>query len=274
MARAAIRWTSLRCTGSSAAADENKPREFAHFRPGRRRVTDDPDRWARLLAASGAERAAQPLRICELAVEMLAVTGAGIAMVTAGGHRGVVCATDAVSSAIEELQLTLGEGPCVDAALSGGPVLLPDLDNADDVAVERWPAFITAAADAGVRAVFALPLRVGAIGVGVMDLYRDAPGELSATELRAALMAADTAALALLYLEVGGDSAFVDDERSRASYQLQVHQASGMVMVQAGVTIDQAFLMLRARAFADGRSLADLATDVVVGRVRFSLEDE
>jgi hypothetical protein len=238
-------------------------------------VTDgERDRWARLLTASGPERAAQPLRICELCVETMSVTGAGIAMVTGAGHRGVVCATDAVSSAIEDLQLTLGEGPCVDAASSGTPVLLPDFSDAADVGFERWPAFMAAAEAAGVRAVFAFPLRVGAISVGVIDLYRDRPGELSPAELPAALMAADAAALALLYLDVDGDGAFTDDQRSRASYQLQVHQATGMVMAQTGVTIDQAFLMLRARAFADGRPLAELATDVVARRVRFSLEDQ
>lgn len=237
-------------------------------------MSDERDRWARLLAASGPERAAQPLRICELCVDTLAVTGAGIAMVTAAGHRGVVCATDGASATIEDLQLTLGQGPCVDAAESGAPVLLPDLADAGDVALERWPTFLEGAAGAGVRAVFAFPLRVGAISLGVMDLYRNSPGDLTATQLPAALMAADAAALALLYLDVEGQDAFTDDRDSRASYQLQVHQATGMVMAQAGVTIDQAFLMLRARAFADGRPLAELATDVVARRVRFAMEDE
>lgn len=235
---------------------------------------DEADRWARLLAASGTERAAQPLRICELCVDTLAVTGAGIAMVTSAGHRGVICATDDVSAKIEELQLTLGEGPCVDAALSGSPVLLPDLGQSADVAVERWPAFIEGAATAGVEAVFAFPLRVGVINVGVLDLYRNAPGELSTDELAGALIAADAAALALLYLDVEGADAFTDDHDARASYQLQVHQATGMVLAQTGVTIDQAFLLLRARAFSEGRPLAELAADVVAGRVRFSTEDQ
>jgi hypothetical protein len=214
------------------------------------------------------------LRICELCVHTLAVTGAGIAMVTAAGHRGVVCATDGVSSMIEDLQLTLGEGPCVDAAAGGTPVLVPDLADASDVATERWPTFMESAASAGVKAVFAFPLRVGAISVGVIDLYRDTPGDLGAAELPAALMAADAAALALLYLDVDGEDAFGDDVAARSSYQMQVHQATGMVMAQVGVTIDQAFLLLRARAFADGRPLAELATDVVARRVRFSVEDE
>jgi GAF domain/ANTAR domain len=237
-------------------------------------MDDERDRWARLLGASGPERSAQPLRICELCVDTLAVTGAGIAMVTAAGHRGVVCATDSVSSTIEDLQLTLGEGPCIDAAAGGAPVLVPDLADAADVATERWPTFMESAARAGVKAVFAFPLRVGAISVGVIDLYRDRPGSLSADELPAALMAADAAALALLYLDVDGEDAFSDDHAARSSYQMQVHQATGMVMAQVGVTIEQAYLLLRARAFADDRPLAELATDVVARRVRFSAEDE
>jgi hypothetical protein len=237
-------------------------------------VGDDRGRWARLVAAAGHERAAQPLRICELCVEALAVSGAGIALVTATGHRGVVCATNDVAATIEDLQRTLGEGPCVDAALAGSPVLLADLSHSPDVAVERWPTFMQAAAEAGVEAVFAFPLRVGAISVGVLDLYRNHPGELSVEDLATALVAADAAALALLYLDVDGPEAFVDDATARASYQLQVHQATGMVMAQAHVTIEQAFLLLRARAFAESRSLEALAADVVARRVRFVVEDQ
>jgi hypothetical protein len=235
---------------------------------------DERDRWARLLAGSGDEKASQPLRICELCVDALAVSGAGIAMVTADGHRGVVCATDEVSATIEELQLTLGEGPCVDAAVSGSPVLLPALGGSADFAVERWPAFLDGATTAGVEAMFAFPLRVGAISVGVLDLYRDKPGTLRGEDLAAALIAADAAALALLYLDTDGPAAFADDHDSRASYQLQVHQATGMITAQADVTVAQAYLILRARAFAEARPLAELAADVVARRVRFGSEDE
>jgi hypothetical protein len=89
-------------------------------------MDDQQDRWARLLAASASERAAQPLRICQLCVDTLDMSGAGIAMVTSNGHRGVVCATDDVAAKIEELQLSLGEGPCIDAADVGGlPLVCP-----------------------------------------------------------------------------------------------------------------------------------------------------
>jgi ANTAR domain/GAF domain len=225
------------------------------------------------LAEAAAERDAQPRRITELCVEMLGVTGAGISMVTSMGNHGVVCATDEVSGRIEDLQLTLGEGPCVDSVRDGSPVLIADLGALGDFSGERWPAFMEGAGAAGVQAVFAFPLRIGTISVGAMDLYRDVPGDLATDELSAALMAADAAAHALLDLgsprgdTLGGSADF------RATYHPQVHQATGMVQVQLGVTTEEAFALLRARAFSTDRTLVQLASDVVARRLRFSTED-
>jgi hypothetical protein len=194
-------------------------------------------------------------------------------MVTPTGNRGVVCATNDVSAQIEDLQFTLGEGPCVDAVTSGRPVLINDLQQPGDVLVDRWPAFMEGAKSAGVRAVFAFPLRIGAISVGALDLYVDQPSDLAGGGLSAALMAADAAALALLYLDKGAGGT-ADDFDARSTYQAQVHQATGMVQVQLGVTPEEALLMLRARAFSSGRSLLDIGSDVVERRLRFSREDE
>jgi AmiR/NasT family two-component response regulator len=121
--------------------------------------------------------------------------------------------------------------------------------------------------------VFAFPLRIGAINVGALDLYRAGAGEMAADQLHAALMAADTAAVALEHLDTQFDDTFADDVEARTSYQLQVHQATGIVQVQLGIATEEAFLMLRARAFALGRPLVDVATDVIERRLRFSVED-
>lgn len=225
-----------------------------------------------MLAEGPVEGAERSRYICQLCSRLLGVNGAGISMVTATGNRGVVCATDEVSARIEDLQFTLGEGVCVEAVTSGVPVMVADLHGPDAAGTARWPAFMEGAAAAGVRAVFALPLRVGVVSVGALDLYRDVPGALTADQLSAALTAADAAA-ALLQLDTGSASSFADNTVGRAAYQLQVHQASGMVMVQAGVTIEEAFLLLRAHAFAVGRPVADVARDVVERRLRFPVED-
>ncbi len=236
-------------------------------------VMNEPDGWAQLLAATGADPVDQPRRICELCVSHLGMAGAGVAMVTKAGHRGVVCATNDVSARIEEMQFSLGEGPCVEAVMSGVPVLIADLFEPNGAAVDRWPVFMEGAQAAGVRAVFAFPLRIGAIIVGTLDLYNDGPGDLDHAQLPAALMAADAAALALLHINTDTVTGFADDFASRGSYQMQVHQATGMLQVQLGVTAEAAFLMLRARAFTMGLSLGEVAKRVVNRRLRFSQED-
>jgi hypothetical protein len=229
----------------------------------------DRERWIRLLRDAASDVVAQPRRIAELCVQMLGVDGAGISLVSDTGQRGVVCATDDISERIEDLQLTLGEGPCIDTIRTGAPVLVADLRDRDDIATERWPAFMAGAEDAGVRAVFALPLRIGAISVGALDMYRSRPGALEDDELAAALLGAEAAAVALLGLRTSLDGGLADT----GGLQAQVHQACGMVMVQLGVTIEQAFVLLRARAFSTGRPLQDVAVDVVERRLRFSPED-
>lgn len=228
--------------------------------------------WGAVLADAAAEGAGQLRRLCQLSAEIIDVAGAGISMVTAAGNRGAVCSTDATSARIEQLQFTLGEGPCVDAVANGAPVLIADLADRTGFAYGRWPVFLDATEAAGVRAVFAFPLRIGAIGLGALDLYRTTPGELSASGLAGALLAADAAAMSLLHV-AGDGSDFLAAVDGGAAYQLQVHQATGMVMAQLDVPVDEALVRLRARAFATGRALPDLAQDVIDGRIRFSLED-
>jgi len=225
------------------------------------------------LSLAVAERSRQPQRICQVCVELLEVAGAGISMVTQTGNRGAVCATDDVSAMIEELQFSLGEGPCVDAVNAGRPVLIPDLDQPASVDVQRWPAFMSVAAQAGIRAVFAFPLAVGAIRVGALDLYRRQPGELGGEQLAGALLAADAAAIALLSLDADGPDMFNRDTGQRADYHLDVHRATGMVQEQLGISTADALLRLRAKAFADDRPIAEVAADVIHRRLRFDVEE-
>jgi hypothetical protein len=234
---------------------------------------DDLRRWAELLSSATVETSAQPERICELCVRMLEVSGAGITMVTGTGNRGVVCATDDRAARIEDLQLTVGVGPCIDAMASRGPVLLPDLDDPGDVDTSRWLGFTDDVRRAGVQAVFAFPLLIGAITLGAIDLYRDSPGDLSAGQLAGALLAADTAAVALLHINTGSDDAFAANPETGADFRLQVHQATGMVAEQLGVGVDAALLRLRGHAFASGRALSEISDDVITRRIRFTSEE-
>jgi hypothetical protein len=243
--------------------------------PGGREARVTSTRAAELLTAALAESAdggELPGHLLAACARALPVTGVGLALMTVRGPAGTVAATDGPALELEELQVALGEGPCVDASRTGRPVLQPDLAA---TAHFRWPAFTGGALAAGVRAVFALPLRVGAIRLGVLDLYRDTPGPLSAAELAEALTFSDAATLLLLHLQASEPGSSppwepvpVLDDRA------EVHQATGVVSVQAGVPLVEALLLLRARAYADHRAIGELARDVLAGIVNFGPEHD
>ena len=202
--------------------------------------------------------------VCAAATSLLSLKGAGLSLMVDGDLRGTAGVSEPGIAAVQELQLGLGEGPCVQAWESGLPVLEPDLA---DPAIMRWPVFAQAAVEAGVLGVFALPMRVGAIRVGVLALYRDRPGDLSAEELSRGLILADVATQGVLDLQAGVDAgrlhALLAGEPAHWS---EVHQATGMLSVQLDVSLDEAFVRLRAHAFAAGRPLREVARDVLAGR--------
>ena len=195
------------------------------------------------------------------------MTGAGIMLMSEEVSRGSVCTTDPVSALIEKLQFELGEGPCVDACHLDRPVLEPDLARP---ATPRWLAFTTPALRAGARAVFGFPLRVGAVHVGALNLYRDRPGPLDDEQHADALVMADVAARAVLLLQADAPPGEIAAELGvGADFEYVVHQASGMVAAQLGVTVGVALVRLQAYTFGNDRPLADVARDVVSRTLRF-----
>ena len=214
-------------------------------------------------------------RLCREAVSAVEVDGAGLSIMTCAGHRGTVCATDDIARRIEDLHFALGEGPCFDSFTGGGPVFMADVKVALSAVGARWPVFTEGVAQAGVGALFAFPLLIGAIPLGALDLYRRRSEGLSPPQLRAAWTIADAAAGALLDVRSGTAMDLPDATAPvGASYRLEVHQASGMASVQLGVPIDEAFLRLRAHAYARDRNITDVARDVVAGRLQLSPEED
>ena len=205
-------------------------------------------------------------RVCRAAVQTLSGSGAGVTVMTDDGVRGVGAASDPGSERLEELQFTLGEGPCVEAYTFRRPVLVPDLA---DGAMARWPAYAPAAHGKGVRAVFAFPLQIGAARLGVLDIFRDHAGELTADQLRQAVLLADVTVAALLDQHEHSDNdASLDDLGEAIEDRAELFQAQGMVMVQLGVSIGDAMARMRAYAYAENRRLSAVAGDVVARRLR------
>lgn len=182
--------------------------------------------------------------------------------------QGSVCTTDDVSAMIEQLQYTLGEGPCVDAHRQQRPVAEPDLAGPEAM---RWTAFTPPAVEAGARAVFGFPMAVGTVGLGALNLYRDRPGPLTGEQHADALMLAEIAARAIVSMQSGAAPGALGAQLEVGTdFQFVGHQAAGMVAVQLGIPVVDALVRLRAHAFSEDRLVADVARDVVNLRVRFS----
>ena len=204
---------------------------------------------------------------CEVAAAVAGVDGGWLSMMSDPARRVLIHATGQRAAELEELQFSLGEGPCTDAFRSGSPVLVADL--AARGWREWWPGFTQAGVAAGAAALFAFPLVQGAIRVGVLGLYRATPGSLSPGALSDVLVCADVALLLLLNsragLDGGGDG-FAEDGWS--DDHARVYQATGMLSAQRGVGLEAALALLRAYAFSHDLTLDEVASAVVARRLR------
>ena len=207
-------------------------------------------------------------RLCSACAEITGMTGAGIMLMSGDVPRGSVCTTDEVSHLIEELQYTLGEGPCIDAFNDDVPVLEPDLAHPK---AARWLAFTPPAVEAGIRGIFGFPMQIGAVRLGALNLYCDQPGPLTDEQHSNALTMAGVAAQAVLILQAGAPPGTLAAElAASADFQSVVHQASGMVAAQLDVSVAHALIRLRAYAFGNSRSLKEVAQSVVRREIRFN----
>jgi GAF domain-containing protein len=236
----------------------------------------DDDPAARIMATirafAGAEgKPASVRHVCQACAMTVHADAAGLYLIGDLGLGEPVYATDLATERIMDLQATIGEGPAVQALDELCPVLAPTL--AGVPSMRRWPVFAPSAVEAGARAVFAFPLVEDDISVGVLEVYRPVEDQLSGAEIADALMFAD-AAMALLVAQARALPT-AEEEAEEFSDGLgarwgEIHLAVGVVSVQLRSNLSEAFLRLRARAFASGRPLSEIAEDVLMQRIQFT----
>lgn len=225
------------------------------------------------------------VRVCALAVPEVGVSGAGVTVMGSlagglAGHRDQLASGGGASPPLEDLQLTTGEGPCLDAFAAGAPVLVGDLT----AEVARWPGFAPEALEMGVRAVFSFPLQVGAVRLGTFDLHRAEAGALEPAQLGAAVMLAGLVTETLLeHADADpddgsgggpdGDGAEPVEAGWLADVHAEVHQASGMVSVAEHIGVGEALVRIRAYAFAHSSPIADVAARIVARELVLSDPD-
>jgi hypothetical protein len=199
--------------------------------------------------------AAASLPETELATPFLTlIPGDGASVATYGHLAGneTISASNSRAGRIDQLQFSLGEGPCWDALHDNRPVLEPDVRNHP---TNRWPLFLPAAADVGVGALFAVPLRFGPFLLGAVDVYAEKALQVHPEQAEAATVLAGTISRWLLQRVITRHS----DRSPHRFQQRAIHQAAGVVLAQLGLAPADAYLFIGAHATVRDEDIADSA---------------
>ena len=208
--------------------------------------------------------------LCRPFLSALPVTGAAVSTLGPPFGSETVCASDTDAARIDELQFDLGEGPCWDALATRQPVLTADLQREST----RWPLFQEALGGRRSGGLFAFPLALGSLNIGAVDLYRRQPGALTQSQVADASALSGICARQVLRRTLAGLPVpeAADGESGRGFSRREVHQATGMVLAQLGVTAADALLIINGYAFARGRTVRDVAADIVARRIDLRTE--
>jgi hypothetical protein len=226
----------------------------------------DAARFERAVAARARAGHDPATSLCGAGVDVLGITGVGI-MLASGSRLDSVAVSDAATGELEALELMLGSGPCLDAFRTRANCF--DIDFADTRAV-AWTAFREGALAAGMHAAFGFPVVVADQCIGVLNCYCDYAGALSDHQVADATVIAEISGRTIVGWQADAPAGSLAWQLVPLNgHRVIVHQAAGRVSVQAAVSVDDAMALLHAHAFALNVTLADVATDVLDGRLRF-----
>lgn len=219
--------------------------------------------------------------ICDAAMLRAGADGAALAVLSRSAlSRELIYATDSLAQQLDELQYTIGEGPCFDAYLDDSPQFHPELTSVAQAS--RWPTFAADATQLGAHALFAFPVPDGQRPAGVLELYRRSVGGLDAAECAAVV--ACTAMIGELLLsnwkhhvarfgdveeafDAAATTGVAHSEAANPFTRTQIHVAGGMVAIQLDINPDEGVDRLRAYSYACGRRLSSVAADIIARRL-------
>jgi hypothetical protein len=215
-------------------------------------------------AQFAANRVAKPPKsLCGLSADILGMSAICVTLMN-NQNSAPVCASDGRAGRLDDLQYTVGEGPSPEAFAERSLVSEPDLAQEP----QRWRHFTPAAIELGIASVFAFPLHVGDSCLGVLTAYQDVAGPLSKNQESDGLLVADTIAKSMLRMRPEGDFEILAGTVGEGAHRAEFHQASGMIAVALEIPVSEAAVRIRAHAFGADRPVADVAGDIVAGRLR------
>jgi hypothetical protein len=189
-------------------------------------------------------------RLVDHSVRLTAAGTAGLMLLSAREQLRAVAGYDDRAEKLQGLQAQTGQGPSLDSWRSGESVRAPRLEDH----AERWPRFAALAADLGVRGIYSVPVRVGAVSVGTLSLLVTEAGELPEDDLTLVSSLAHVAAAAMLRwrAEPPRPSDILTRVQSVISAKASLETALGMIAAVAGSDIPAANRALEAYSRRSG----------------------
>jgi hypothetical protein len=200
--------------------------------------------------------------LTERCAELLDVEAAGLLLADPLHRLRLVAATSEDARELELFQLQADEGPCVDCYATGQPVSVADIQRT----IERWPRFVPAAACAGFASVHAVPMRAAGIVLGTLGLFGARRGELNEADLLVGQTLTHIACVALLQEHPPTPLTVMPQLRSALTSRVIVEQAKGLLREMLGVSVEEAFNLLRIYARENGEHLTDVARRLMTDR--------
>jgi GAF domain-containing protein len=190
---------------------------------------------------------------------VLGVDWAGVSVQESGKLRFVVADSEQ-AAALERLQEDTQAGPCVDAWRSGDIVAVADL-RADP---HRWDRYEQTARDGGIVAIASIPMRRADETIGALDLYSRVPRDWSDIDLAAARTLTDMAASYVASAtELDRQRRIIEQLREALDSRIVIEQAKGMLAAERGISVAEAFEVLRRYARSHSATLRSVAQAVV-----------
>ena len=185
----------------------------------------------------------------------------GLLLADQRGRLEFVAASDENVKLLELFQVQNSEGPCLDAFRIGRPVIHADLCEARI----RWPRFAPRATAAGFGSVCAFPLRLRGAVIGAMNVFGDtASTGLDTADIEIVQALADVAAIALLQERaIRRGEVLTEQLQAALNSRVIIEQAKGVVAQARGISVDEAFTLIRAYARRHNRRLDHVARAVV-----------
>jgi hypothetical protein len=197
--------------------------------------------------------------LAEHCAQLLDVGPAGFLLADPLRQLHLMAATSEKARDLELFQLQADEGPCLDCYTTGQPVSVSDLR----AAAQRWPRFVSAAAEAGFGAVHAVPLRAAGTVLGALGLFGTRVGELNHADLLVGQTLTHMACVAILHKHAPAPVTVLPHLRTALTSRVVVEQAKGFLRERLDVSVDYAFELLRSYARSRGDHLTEVSRRLI-----------